>query len=331
MKVLSCVPAQTYSFADKLRWLDRTAAEFRPDLFVLPQEYIAGVQQLFFRTGEPLHYPEAEVTRPFGKIAKKHKMTLAVGALIFDATLRQVRERIYLISSNGKVAGFYDKCHLPGYDVAGLTDVYPEMDYEKRAVCVEVDGMRLNVLYCWCVFSGAIWFALNRSQPDMLLSMIKFGIQGYPLKGKDPATGKSIVTGFGYGSDGGWEERLRMGARYDIAAPIICSTNSWDQPKRAKPLAGVIYPFEDPTHPDTLWYPPRGERGNIVEHVQIDMINPLEWRYIRESKYDYKEHVGDWPSSAIRERTMSWKVRRVDRVYLGLRKGKIKALPGAEE
>ena len=331
MKVLSCVPQQTYCFADKLRWLDRTAAEFKPDLFVAPQEYVGGVQALFFKTGEPLHYTEAEVTGPFGKLAKKHKMTLAIGALIFDATLRQVRERIYLISSNGKVAGHYDKMMLPAYDINGLTNVYPETDFGKRAQCVEVDGMQLNIMFCWEVWSNYIWHALCKSQPDMLLSMIKFGVAGWPQKGKDTETGKDIVAGFGFGDDGGWTERLRMGSRYDLCAPIVCSTNSWDLPKKAKPLAGVIYPFDDKLHPDALWYPPKGDRGNIVEHVQVDEINPLEWRYARENKFTYKEAVGDWPSSAIREHTMMWKVRRMERVHAGLRSGRVKKLPGAEE
>lgn len=331
MKVLSCVPQQVYNFADKLKWLDNTAAEFKPDLFVAPQEYFGGVQQLFFNTGEPLHYDEKTITDACGKLAKKHKMTLSIGALIKDAKLNQVRERIYLISNNGKVAGYYDKMILPAYDIAGLTDVYPESDFAKRAVVCEVDGMRLSIMFCWEVYSNYIWHALSRANPDMLLEQIKFGVCGWPQKGTDAETKKSIVKGFGFGDDGGWIERLRMGSRFDLAAPIVCSTNSWDLPKRARPLCGVIYPFKDPAHPDTLWYPEKGERGNIVEHVQVDEINPLEWRFVRENKFQYKEAVGDWPSSVVREHTMMWKVKRMERVHAGLRSGRVKALPEEEE
>lgn len=326
MKVLSCVPQQVYTFADKLKWLDRTAAEFKPDLFVAPQEYFGGVQQLFFNTGEPLHYPEAAITGPCGKLAKKHKMTLAIGALIKDEKLKQVRERIYLISNNGTVAGHYDKMILPAYDIAGLTDVYPETDFAERAKVCEVDGLRLSIMFCWEVYSNYIWHALARAQPDMLLEMIKFGVCGWPQKGKDAKTGKDVVAGFGFGGDGGWVERLKMGSKFDIAAPIVCSTNSWDLPKRARPLAGVIYPFNE-DHEDTLWYPGKGERGNIVEHVQVDEINPLEWRYVRENKHQYMDAVGDWPSGNVRAYTMMWKVKRMERTFAGLRKGRHKALP----
>lgn len=316
MKILSCVPQQKYTFKDKLAWIDALAKEHKPDLFVTPQEYFGGVQQLFFNTGEPLVYSESAVLEPIVKLSKKHNMGIMVGALVNDERIRQHRERIYAVDPAAGVVGFVDKMMLPAYDhidAKGLTRVVPESDFRKRAVAFEVMGARIGVLFCWEVYSDYIWHAIASAEPDFVVSMIKFGVQGWPSKGQDDS-GNAVVKGFGYGNDGGWVERLIMASRYEVCAPIVCSTNSWDQPKRSRPLCGTIYPFDD--HENTLWYPAKGERGQIEEHIVIDEFNPLEFRYMRGDKFKYNEATGDWPSGAVRARTMMWKIRRMERKFL---------------
>jgi hypothetical protein len=317
IKVLSCVPEQKLGQQAKLEWLEKQLIEHAPDLLLTPQEFFGGVQQLFFKVDEPLAYEEDVVLDPIKALAVKHHCIMAFGALVIDRVSRLTRERFYLVGKGGDVAGYYDKMMLPAYDVAGLTDVSPEESFRNRSQVVDVDGIRVSVLFCWEVYSSYLWHAISRANPDLLLHPIKFGVSGWPQKGKDPATGKDIVTGFGFGADGGWVERLKMGSRYDIAAPVVCSTNSWNLPNRSKPLAGVIYPFENV--PDTLWHPAKGERGNITEHVQVDIINPLEWRFIRENKYQFFEATGTWPASLYRKKTMMWKIKRMERTFAGLR------------
>jgi len=162
------------------------------------------------------------------------------------------------------------------------------------------------------------------------LSLIKFGINGWPVKKKNDA-GESIVTGFGYGKDGGWLERLHIAAKWDLACPIICSTNSWNLPNKAGALCGQILPWEEkeqkgdwprPARKHTYWCStnekPPGAPMN--EHVQVDDVDYLYWRYIRANKFELNQATNEWPSSESREMTMRWKVERMERKFLGLPK-----------
>jgi len=306
------------AFADKVAWIDEQAGLHKPDLFVTPQEYFGGVQKQFFDTDEPFAYEEDAIIEPMLELAKKHDMGIAVGALVNCNATGQVRERIYVIDPEHGVTGQFDKMMLPAYDhidAGGITGVTPEDNYDNRAQIAVVKGARVSVIFCWEAYSNYIWHAITKAQPDIVLSMIKFGVCGWPKKGKDPKTGGSRVTGFGFGADGGWIERLHMAAKFDVACPIVCSTNSWNLPKRSRPLAGTIYPFDLES---TLWYPPKGSRGNLEEVVIVDDIDYLRWRHVRSHKMIYHEEVGDWPSAECRTFTMMWKIKRMERKFLGL-------------
>ena len=327
LRVLSCVPEQRTTFESKLAWIDEQAMKHRPDLFVTPQEYFGGIQQHFFETNEPVSYTAQELLEPIERLARKHNMGIATGGLIDDPELGERRERIYVVDPIEGMTGFADKVTLPAYDhvdAKGRTRVYPEYNIENRAKAFWVKGARVSILFCWEAYSSYIWHAISRAQPDMVLSMIKFGVRGWPQKAKDEATKESIVTGFGFGDDGGWMERLHMAAKWDVACPIICATNSWRLPKKAGALAGVILPWEEkenaerPARKHTLWV--SEGKGVIDEHVQVDEIDYLYWRYIRDHKFTLKNASGEWPSSEARNLTMYWKIRRMERKAVGLPK-----------
>jgi len=330
LRVLSCVPQQKYSFAEKVAWVDEMAALHKPELFVCPQEYHSGIQSVFFagKTDEKLIYEEQEVITPYLALSVKHGMGITVGAVVRCSITNENRERIWVIDPKLGVTGHVDKMMLPAYDhvdAGGRADVFPEQNLENRAQAFECMGARVGVLFCWEVFSGYIWHALSRAQPDFVVSMIKFGVNGWPQKAKQ--NGKSIVTGFGFGADGGWTERLQMAARWDLAAPIICSTNSWDLPNKCGALSGMILPWEEketkgeyarPARNSSLWTSRSEGKGNIKEHVQVDEVDFLYWRMIREHKFSLNEVTGEWPSSEARTLTMCWKVKRMERTFCGL-------------
>lgn len=332
LRVLSCVPEQKYRFADKLAWVDQMAAQHKPELFVCPQEFHGGIQAVFFKdkTDEKMVYEEQEIVTPYLALARKHSMGITVGAVIRDPKSNENRERIWVIDPTLGVTGYADKMMLPAYDhvdAGGRAEVFPEQNMENRAQAFECMGARVSILFCWEVFSSYIWHAISRAQPDMVVSMIKFGVNGWPRKAKE--NGVSVVTGFGFGADGGWTERLQMAARWDVACPIICSTNSWDLPNKAGALAGMLLPWEEketkgeyarPARSSTVWNSLTLGKGKIPEHVQVDQVDFLYWRLIREHKFTLNEATGEWPSSEARHLTMSWKVRRMERAFVGIPK-----------
>ena len=316
MKVISCVPKQSYKFNEKLEWLDNALKKFKPDLFVTPQEFFGGIQQMMFETGEPLSYRAETVVEPILSLARKHDSGIAFGSVIDDPLLQQRRERIFVVDPERGVTGTFDKMMLPAYDHIDAKSeiaIYPETSFAKRAKTAHVKGADVTILFCWEVWSNYIWHALAQSNADIVLSMIKFGIAGYPIKGKDER-GRACVNGFGFGDDGGWLRRLESAAEFDVAAPIVCSTNSWNQPKRARPLCGTIFPYAE----NTLTYPIKGSRGTMNEVFVEDEIDPAVCRYSRENKFKLHEETGEWPSTAVRAKTMMWKVRRMERKFQAL-------------
>ncbi len=333
LRIMSCVPSQRYHFKDKLAWAESQLKKHKPDVMVLPQEYHGGIQHFFFaeshQSTEKVAYEPSEIIDPYLKLARKYSAGITVGALIDDADLGERRERIYVIEPDG-MRGFVDKTMLPAYDhidANGKTRVSPEWNLEHRAQAFPLMGARVSILFCWEVYSSYIWHAISRAQPDFVVSMIKFGVRGWPEKQK--IDGESCVTGFGFGGDGGWLERLRMAAKWDIAAPIICSTNSWNLPKKVGAIAGQIMPLEEkdvtegkwqrPARHSTLWV---SEGKGILDedHVQVDTVDFMYWRYIRDHKFALFNATGEWPSSEARQLTMNWKIKRMERKFVGLPK-----------
>lgn len=333
LRVLSCVPQQRYHFEDKLKWADQQIKKHKPDVLVLPQEYHGGIQHFFFQgqsTTEKVSYAPEEITDPYVALSRKRGVGITVGSLIDCPVLGQRRERIYIIDPNEGVTGYSDKMMLPAYDhidAKGKTRVHPENTLENRAQAFNLMGSRVSILFCWEVYSSYIWHAISRAQPDFVVSMIKFGVRGWPQKEK--INGESCVTGFGFGDDGGWVERLRMASKWDLAAPIVCSTNSWNLPKKCGALAGQILPFEEkavtegkwphPARASTLWE--SSGKGDLTDdYVQLDQVDFLYWRYIRDHKFGLFGATGEWPSSEARAYTMNWKIKRMERKFVGLPK-----------
>ena len=112
------------------------------------------------------------------------------------------------------------------------------------------------------------------------------------------------MTGFGFGNDGGWEERLRIAAKWDLAAPIICSTNSWITPRRWGRSPGRFFRGKRsrrwnagqvrPARLDTLWMS-EGKGTLDTDHVQVDEVDYLYWRHIGDDKHKLHEITGQWP------------------------------------
>ncbi len=333
LKVLSCVPQQRYLFADKLAWAEAQLKKHKPDVMILPQEYHGGIQSIFFagRTDEKISYKPEEILDPYTLLSAQYDTGICVGAVIDCPDLRERRERIYVIDPKQGVTGFADKMTLPAYDhidAKGKTKIWPETNMENRSMVFDIKGARVGILFCWEAFSSYIWHAMSRAQPDFVASMIKFGVNGWPQKAKDEDK-QSIVTGFGFGDDGGWTERLHMAAKWDLACPIICSTNSWDLPNKAGALAGQILPWEEketqgeyarPARSSTLWSSKSMGKGNIQEHVQVDQVDYLYWRLIRDHKFTLNAATEEWPSSEARNLTMAWKVKRMERAFVGIPK-----------
>jgi len=330
------IPAQRYGFLDKLNWLEEQIKKHHPDVAVTSQEYVGGVQCHFFADRPELKqkvaYTQAEFCDPFLDLSRRYNCGIITGGLIDDPQLNERRERLYVIDPEKGITGWNDKFALPAYDhidAGGRTKVYPETNLNNRAVAHEICDSRVGILFCWEAVGSHIWNALGRAQPDWVASCIKFGVNGYPMKEK--RDGESYVTGFGFGKDGGWLERLHVAAKWDLAAPIICSTNSWNLPNKAGALCGQILPWEEkeqkgdwprPARLHTLWNTIKETPGSAVmqERVQVDEVDFLYWRYIRANKFELQEATQEWPSSESREMTMRWKVLRMERKFMGLPK-----------
>jgi hypothetical protein len=316
VKILSCVPEQKRTFEEKLAWMETTIKKHKPNLLVTPQEFFGGIQNVWWNGGRDVAYEQNVVLDPVLKLSKKHGCGIAFGAVVFESNgdARMKRERVYVVDC-GEVKGYWDKMFLPAYDhidVKGSIGITPCSSFEERMKTAEVQGARVNVLFCWEVFSNYLWHVLARSEPDIVLSMIKFGICGWPRKGMDEQS--VFGRGFGYGSDGGWLDRLTMAARFDVACPIVCSTNGWDLPARARPLAGVISHYQKEEH--TLWHPPSGTRGLVQPQMVMTEVNHLFSRYSRENKHKLQSETNMWPTSEVHEATMMWKVKRREKEML---------------
>jgi len=308
MKVLSCIPEQKITKREKLAWIRKQLKAHHPDLLVTPQEFFGGIQA--FWHDQPISYQPEEIIEPITKLAKEFDCAIATGAVIDDPELEERRERIYIIDGSDWVS-FYDKMFLPAYDhieAKSPLAIHPERSFKKRAHIAEVKGARISVIFCWEIFSNYLWHTISRAQPDFVLSMIKFGACGWPKK----KAGDSIFEQqFGFGADGGWIDRLRMAARFDVAAPIVCSTNSWNLPARSRPLCGVINHF-DPEH-ETFWHPPKGTRGEIEERIDIAEVDHLFSRFVRANKHTLKSETDRWPTNEAHQATMMWKIKRMER------------------
>ncbi len=312
VKILSCVPKQLRSTEEKLDWLSSVAKKNRPDIFVTPQEFFGGAVMMphkkFFKREELLPILQ--------KLCKRFNMALVVGLVEKDDDGR-CREVIWFLDRDGTFKGRVCKFALPRYDhvdTHGFGNIVPETDFSNRFQAFEIAGLRVSAMFCWEVFSDVLWTGLGLVEPDVVFSMIKFGVNAWPSVTK--IKGLATVTGFGYGGwleEGRWIERLYVACRWQVRCPIICSTNSWDLRPISMPLCGMVSAFADQA-PDTLWHPKR-EDGlkTIPERIQVDELNPAAVRCVRENKFKFKQEVGVWPSYDLMKYTMALKIARIEK------------------
>jgi hypothetical protein len=156
-------------------------------------------------------------------------------------------------------------------------------------------------------------------KPDIVFSLIKFGVNSWPVVQKED--GKSVVEKFGYGSwseDGQWINRLRMANVWQVKCPIICSTNSWNLRPISMPLCGCVSGI-DGQATDSLWRPTK-EMGlkEVPEKVQVDEIDVNAVRATLINKFVYNELVGQFPPFSLSRFTMMLKMNRIeDRILSG--------------
>jgi len=315
LMAVSTVPQQSKTVEGKLAWIVKCCEQLEGSggFVVLPQEYFGGIQCVTLEAEGPVAWDQnLIVDKVLEAVVGFPDVVVGFGAVVQEGWLR--RERYFVVSKGG-IAGYKDKTWLPAYDhvkVSGSFGITPGAigDREER-IKVNVVGLgeiTIGILFCWEVFSGEIWRALRRSECDVVVHAIKFGVKSWPQKVKlveEGIGGACLVKGFGYGGDGGWLERLSMGASWDVCCPVICSTNSWEavvRSGRAGALCGVLYPWVDATADLVV-------RGDTIKKDRIDV---MYWRYGKQHMMKLFQETGKWPGSELREHTMLMKIRRME-------------------
>lgn len=318
MRILSCVPKQSATADSKLKWIRSTIKKNEPDILVTPQEFFGGA----FSMPTKISFTFKELFPQLKKIAKTYKCALVVGVLeAFPKSFN--KEAIWFIDEGGEFLGALYKIALPRYDhvcTKGYGNVEPETEWENRFKVFELRGLRVSGMFCWEVFSDILWSGLALLKPDIVFSLIKFGVNSWPQVEKKK--GKQVVKGFGYGSypkslmDELWIQRLYMANRWQVKCPIICSTNSWNIRAISLPLCGTISSLDGQAD-DTLWLPEKGVKI-IPEKIVVDEIDRNKIRYALENKFTYKDVVGEFPPFSLAKYTMMLKINRLqDRLASG--------------
>ena len=260
-------------------------------------------------------YPEIR------KLAKEYNCAFILG-LVEKMDDGFNREVIWFVDEKGELQGTQTKFALPRYDhivTKGFGDIVPETDFINRIKVFELKGMQVAGMFCWEVYSDLLWTGLGLLKPDIVFSLIKFGVNAWPKVRK--VDGQMAVVDFGYGSwseDGGWVNRLRMANVWQVKCPIICATNSWNLRPISMPLCGCISGIDGQAE-DTLWHPTKEDKlKKIPEKVVVDEINPKAVQAALMNKFVYKDIVGEFPPFSLGRFTMMLKINRIeDRLLCG--------------
>ncbi len=110
-------------------------------------------------------------------------------------------------------------------------------------------------------------------------------------------------------------------------------------PNRAGAICGQILPWDEketvgewarPARVASLWdtskEKPSGEM--LKERVQVDNVDFLYWRLLKDHKFTMFDQIHEWPSSEARALTMTWKTKRMERRFAGL--PKLEAVKGSK-
>ena len=312
-RVLSCIPPQHRTEKDKLDWLYSTAKQHRPDLFVTPQEFLGGV---YIMPGKKA-YARDELLPKVLKLCKTFDMAMTFGVVEVEGGKNY--ERIWFLDPEKGLQGHITKFALPRYDhvkAKGYGDITPETNFENRFRVFTLKGARVAGMFCWEVYSNILWTGLALAQPDLVVSLIKFGSMAWPLIQNGP-DGRKEISGFGVASGhDNWIERLEVASKWQVRCPIVVSTNSWDLPARSQPCCGTVRGIVDEP---TLYTPPKG-RGTpkLAEpKVVVDEFDLNHIRGLRLNKFAYADLVGVFPPWKLVQYTMLLKVGRMEREMIG--------------
>lgn len=314
VKVACCMPKQEYTIADKLKWLEKALDKTECDLFLTPQEYLGG----HYVMPKELHVDREWLYETAGKLARKRKVCLGVGACAKTETAGAMEDYVYF-DSKGEPLGRHSKFALPSYDDArtgGHGQLWPETSYNRRVTPVDIPELRLRVgtVFCWEVFSQAIWPSYSFQRVNLVAHPIKFAPRGW-LKNKVQGDGKKHIVGFGNAPKSrAWVDRLLMAGRHQVMCPIAVSCNSWNLGDKFMALVGHVDEMKRTT--DLLDVPSAGEEERIHTFEMLpEWYEGLDHHH---SAGAFVAHVGSVEGySELGEWTMHAKMRRLEAHLIG--------------
>lgn len=310
MKILSCVPKQICDDVDaKLVWMENVCKRCYKegiDLFVTPQEFFGGDYMMQSKSA----FKEEELLPLFCKWSTEYNVAI-VTSLIEEENNKRY-ERLWFIDK--KLKGKLTKLFEPAYTVigAGSYGLYPETEFFNRFQTFELKGARVTGFFCWEIFSDFLMNGLGVLEPDLVVSAIKFGANAYP-KNKKNEEGLKEIESIAYTSGRDiWHERLVMASEFELKAPIICSTNSWNLRARSKPMCGIIYPYLKMNIKKIT------DEDLKNDVFSVDEVNIEAVRGLREHKFSYKKRTGEFPPWQMAVYTMMMKVHRWEQKLFAL-------------
>lgn len=305
MRILSCVPKQIEDdFDAKLKWLKKMfllAEKKKIDVIVTPQEFLGGNYMMPSRPA----FQEKELLPAFEVASKATNVALIISLIEEENGKRY--ERLWFIDK--KLKGKQTKLFEPAYTVhrVGTYDLYPEVDFFSRFKTFNLKGAEFAGFFCWEVFSDFLMAGLALLEPDIVVSAIKFGANAYPknVKNKD---GLKQIQEIKYTSGRDiWLERLQMISEFEIKAPIVASTNSWNLRAKSMPMCGVLYPYMK------LGFKEITDEMLKKDVISIDDIDIEKVRGSREHKMAYHKRTGEFPPWETTVYTMLMKIHRMER------------------
>jgi hypothetical protein len=262
MRITTCVPKQTTTLEEKFKFIEETIQKEKSEIFITPQEYFGGWQF------ESISVTREQILPRLIEISKKYNCALVVGAVEKG---KDTRQKLYFIEN--KLVGEIDKFAIPGYALKGLGNygITPEKDYDNRYKTFTLKGINVAGFFCWEIFSDMLLAGISVLEPDLVISAIKFGIAGYPKLEKEDGLKKII--GAQYCGGDIWYDRLEMASKFEFKCPIAISTNSWKLGAKYRPLAGIMYPYDELTPIDAE---AREEDVIVTEDINFEHIRGLK-------------------------------------------------------
>jgi len=300
MRVATCVPKQFYTLEEKLDWLEKAIRENPCDIFITPQEYFGGDYIMPNQSS----FTEEEILPKLLELSNKYNIGLIIG--LIESEDGDNYERMWFIDKElkGKITKFIEPAYtLKNVGTYGLVE---EDNIDNRFQTFEIKGALVSGFFCWEIYSDLLLCGLGLLDLDFCVSQIKFGISAAPKKEKLP-NGLIKVGGINFFKDTNWERRLNLANEFELKCPIMISTNSWNIPKKADHLYGVMDIF---TKQEIKKATEEDIENGVVDVTEIDIE---KCRGNREHWSSYLERTGEMPPGFLRQYTMMWKVYNKER------------------